>query len=65
MIITFIKFEDLHDRGILIDFDLGFGVDCEGRVPSQGLRRLHPRSLSSSFKTLGHILELSVTVTRA
>ena len=59
---AFEKFEDLHDRRILINFNLGFRGDCEGGVPSQGLCRLLLSRLSRRLQAFGHILEFAITI---
>ena len=63
-IITLETFEDLHDRRILINFALGFGGDCEGGFPAQGIRRLVLGSLSSGLQPFGNILEFGIAISR-
>ena len=61
-IITLKKFKNLHDGRILANFELGFAIDCQGWLPSQGLRRLHLGGLSSGLQPLGNVLEFCIAV---
>ena len=59
---AFVKFEDLHDRRVLVDFNLSFRGNSEGRLPSQGLCRLLLSSLGRRLEAFGHIFEFAVTI---
>ena len=62
---AFVKLEDLHDRRVLVNFNLSFRGNSEGRFPSQGLCRLLLSSLGRRLEAFGHIFEFAVTISGA